>query len=265
MKNICVLLACILLCPLYAMSHETPTQLARQVVDQLMNIDNAQAKLSIEHLNQQYPDYPLLSFVKIMPMWAQAEATYDVALRQQRWQSTLDTLLHNIALIENRVNQHPNEALWQLNLGLSQAFCGLLHMRLGNWLDAYHYGRAGRDMLRITIQQHPKLEDAYFVPGFYEYYTGNVPFYLAWLTWLIDLSGDKDVGLQYIHRAIQHAPIFSPEAARLLLSQTETTHDNACQRKALAKSMITTYPNNELFPWLAKQFELQCKRVAKAN
>ncbi len=55
------------------------------------------------------------------------------------------------------------------------------------------------------------------------------------------------------------------KAARLLLSQTETTHDNACQRKALAKSMITTYPNNELFPWLAKQFELQCKRVAKAN
>jgi hypothetical protein len=233
-------------------------QLARQVVDQLMNIENKKAATTIQQLERSYPKYPLLGFMKVAPLWAKAESTYDKRIRLTTLLTVLGMLSKNIQFLQSQVEKYPDNPDWKLSLGLSQAFSGLAYMRLGEWLKAYHAGRAGRDTLRALVKSHPNIEDAYFVLGFYEYYTGNVPFYLAWMTWLVDLSGNRELGLQYIHRAIQYAPVFSPEASRLLLAQTATNQANACQRKEHAHKMVTRYPNNEQFPWLEKQFNSIC-------
>jgi hypothetical protein len=241
-----------------AMASEPANQLARQVVDQLMNIESKKAASTLQKLEYGFPDYALLGFMKIAPLWAEAESTYDETTRLNTLYMVMKQLKQNIKYAQSKISKHPNDPEWQLSLGLSQAFSGLAYMRLGEWLNAYYAGRAGRDTLRAVVQTHPEMEDAYFVLGFYEYYTGNVPFYLAWLTWLVDLSGDSELGLQYIHRAIKYAPVFSPEASRLLLLQTETTQDNACQRKKHAHKMAKRYPNNEQFPWLEKQLSNIC-------
>ena len=244
--------------PNAAMASKTANQLARQVADELMNIENKKAALTLQKLEHDFPDYALLGFMKIAPLWAKAESTYDKDIRLQSLHKVLELLTQNIQTAQFEIDKHPHHQDWQLSLGMSQAFLGLVYMRLGEWLNAYHAGREGRDVLRIAVKNHPEIEDAYFVLGFYEYYTGNVPFYLAWLTWLVDLSGDKELGLKYIHRAIKHAPIFSPEASRLLLVQTYTNQGNACQRKELAHDMAKRYPKNEQFPWLEKQLSNIC-------
>lgn len=232
------------------------TRMARQVVDQLMNIENDRARESIQALERKYPDYPLLAFIKIAPLWAKAEASYDEEVRVQTLHVVIDQLAGNIELARSKAEQGDPE--WKLSLGVSQAFSGLAYMRLGEWLKAYRAAKAGRDMLRATIRTHPEMEDAYFVLGFYEYYTGDVPFYLSWLTWLIDLSGDRELGLRYIQRAIDKAPIFSPEAARLFLVGTRTDFDNACHKQKLAGRMVRKYPNNEQFPWVEKKLQEIC-------
>jgi len=236
----------------------TATQMARQIVDQLMNREDARAEQTLILLQKDYPNYPLLGFMKISPQWAKAEGTYDKAVRLQTLQHILSLLTQSITLAQSQLVEHPDNAEWKLNLGLSQAFTGLVYMRLGEWLDAYQFGLAGRDTLRLLIKEKPNMEDAYFVLGFYEYYTGSVPIYLSWLTWLVDLSGDKELGLQYIHRAIEHAPIVSPEATRMLLAQTNTDKTNACQKLQLTQKMQRQYPRNELFPWLEKQIRPLC-------
>lgn len=241
-----------------AVANEHATQLARQVVDQLMNIENKEAAKTLQKLEHDFPEYALLGFMKISPLWAKAEATYDEAIRLRSLHAVLKQLQQNIESAQSEISKQPDNPDWQLCLGLSQAFSGLVYMRLGEWLNAYHAGRAGRETLRTIVKQHPDVEDVYFVLGFYEYYTGNVPFYLTWLTWLVDLSGDKGLGLEYIHRAIKYAPIFSPEASRLLLVQTKTTQGNACQKKELAHKMAKQYPKNEQFPWLEKQLGKIC-------
>ncbi len=239
-------------------SPDESTVLARQVVDQLMNIENEKAVAIIEEMERDYPDYPLLGFMKISPLWAKAEGAYDNTVREKTLHTILGLLSQSIELSKSKINKQPNNPDWRLNLGLSQAFTGLVYMRLGQWINAYHLGRAGRDTLRSLIKDNPDTEDAYFVLGFYEYHTGGTPFYLSWLTWLIDLSGDQKLGLQYIHRAIDRAPILSPEASRLLLTQTKTNQNNACQRKEHAHNMAARYPNNEQFPWLEIQFKKIC-------
>ena len=71
------------------LANSTPTQLARQVVDQLMNIENEKADATIQKLEIKHPDYPLLGFMKISPLWAKAESTYDDTVREK----TLNTIL----------------------------------------------------------------------------------------------------------------------------------------------------------------------------
>jgi len=233
-----------------------PTRMARQVVDQLMNIENDKADKTIRKLEQHYPDYPLLAFIKIAPLWAKAEATYDEQVRIRTLHVVLDQLVGNIELTRTKAKQGDPE--WKLSLGLSQAFSGLAYMRLGEWLKAYDAAKAGRDTLREVIRTHPEMEDAYFVLGFYEYYTGSVPFYLSWLAWLVDMSGDRELGLRYIERAIDKAPIFSPEATRLFLVDTRADFDNACRKQKLAGRMAREYPNNEQFPWVEKKLKEVC-------
>jgi len=244
--------------PNQLIASETAKHLARQTVDQLMNIENKKAAATLEKLEQDFPNYSLLGFMKVSPLWAKAESTYDETVRLSTLHQVMKQLKENIKTAQSKISKYPDNPDWQLSLGLSQAFSGLAYMRLGEWVKAYRTGRAGRDTLRRLLHTHPEIEDAYFVLGFYEYHTGSVPFYLAWLTWLVDLSGDQELGLQYIHRAIKFAPVFSPEASRLLLVQTETTQENACQRKEHAQKMVKRYPNNEQFPWLEKQFNNIC-------
>jgi len=192
------------------LANEPANQLTRQVVDQLMNIENEKAAASIQELERKYPKYPLLGFMKVTPLWAKAESTYDEGIRISTIHNVLRMLSKSIQRAQSEISKQPNNPNWKLSLGLSQAFRGLAYMRLGEWLNAYQAGRKGRDTLRELVRSHPEVEDVYMVLGFYEYHTGKIPFYLKWLTWLVDLSGDAELGLQYIHRAIKYAPVFSP-------------------------------------------------------
>jgi len=239
---------------------------ARAILDTLMNGETEHAESLVQSLETSYPDYPLPGFIRLSPLWAKAESSYDAEKRQLILEAGIKQLQENIAIATIKIS--PSSAAhssrqevqqeWKLNLGLSQAFLGLAYMRTQSWLLAYRYGRQGRDTLRELIKENPNVEDAYIVLGFYEYHTGIIPFYLAWLAALVDLSGDSELGMQYIHRGIEKAPLLAPEAKRLFLIQTQTTSANACEKKRVSSEMARLYPKNEFFPWFTSQMLTLC-------
>jgi len=239
---------------------------SRIIVDALMNQETEHADALVQSLEMEYPDYPLLGFIRLSTLWAKAESSYDTEKRLLILEEGISLLKENIAMATTKTGKPASNNLsakkvsleWKLNLGLSQAFLGLAYMRTESWLKAYHYGRQGRDTLRELIEENPSAEDAYIVLGFYEYHTGTIPFYLAWLAALVDLSGDSSLGLQYIHRSMEKAPLLSPEAKRLFLMQTETTPANVCEKKILSTEMTRLYPKNEFFPWFKSQMITHC-------
>jgi len=239
---------------------------SREIIDVLMNGQIEHADALVQSLETKYPDYPLLSFIQLSPLWAKAESSYDTEKRLLILEAGISQLKENIAIatikISHLTSERPSvkkvEQEWKLNLGLSQAFLGLAYMRTQSWFKSYQYGRQGRDTLRELIKENPNVEDAYMVLGFYEYHTGVIPFYLAWLALLVDLSGDSVLGLQYIHRGMENAPLLSPEAKRLFLMQIETTAANVCEKKMLSIEMTKLYPKNEYFPWFTSQMLKFC-------
>lgn len=239
---------------------------SREIIDVLMNGQIACADVLVQELEIKYPDYPLLSFIQLSPLWAKAESSYDAEKKLLILEAGISQLKENIAIATTKISELTSESsskksveqAWKLNLGLSQAFLGLAYMRTQSWFKSYQYGRKGRNTLRELIKENPNVEDAYLVLGFYEYHTGVIPFYLAWLAALVDLSGDSALGLQYIHRSMEKAPLLSPEAKRLFLMQTKTTSANACEKKILSSEMTRLYPKNEYFPWFTSQMLRLC-------
>ncbi len=235
------------------------TSLARQGIDQLMNTDLAAAQQSFHQLEKRYPDYPLNGLMQISIVWAQAELASEEKLRDIFLDQSADKLKKHIQLAREKSSSDPENRLWKLALGSSLAQFGLVSLRQNNFLQAYSSGREGRDILRQLIQEHPDIEDAYTVLGLYELQAGSVPTSLSWLTSLLDLSGDQKLGLAYVNRAIKHAPLFAPEAARLLLKFYHPRQKESCIQRPLVKQMHRRYPKNPTFAWMNRVMEITCQ------
>ena len=235
------------------------TSLARQGIDQLMNTDLAAARQTFHQLETRFPDYPLNGLMQISIVWAKAELASEEKLREIFLDQSADTLGRYIHLARKKLVSEPKNRLWRLALGSSLAQFGLVSLRQNNFLQAFSSGREGRDILRQLIQEHPDVEDAYTVLGLYELQAGSVPPSLSWLTSLLDLSGDQELGLFYVNRAIKHAPLFAPEAARLLLKFYHPRQQESCIQQPLVKQMHGRYPKNPTFAWMNREMDITCQ------
>lgn len=224
------------------------TRMARDGIDKLMRLEFDQATLTFKKMASRYPNYPMQSVLNASVYWVKAEASQgnDRKLAWKEASAQLDTA---IEIAEKGVQNHPDNSLWKLNLGMANFFAGRALVEQSHQIKAIRYARKGRDILRDLIKEDPDVEDAYFVLGMYEYLAGSVPRGLRWLTYLLDVSGDRDLGIKYLERATARAEIMAPEAARVLLvvAAVEPEHCEPCQYIALARDTRKKYPQNPHF------------------
>lgn len=243
--------------------------IARQGVDQLLRLKFDDAMRIFDQLEKRHPSYPLLGFLRASTYWVKAEASQG-AKRKHAWEEASRHLLVVIKQAKQELEQRPQDPLWRLNLGMSQFFAGRVHIDGGRFLQAIRYARAGRDVLRDLIKEYPDMEDAYFVLGMYEYLAGSVPRGLRWLTYLLGVSGNRDLGIRYLERATAKASIMGPEAARMLLAAAaiQPEHVAPCQYLHLAKTVRQHYPENPHFSGALQLIYVHCgyaKAALKEN
>ncbi len=227
---------------------------ARQVVDQLMVANIEQAHQILERWKQAGSSELMQQFYHSLTLWTVAEtSTGEVQKKAQK--TALNNLENLLNTLENSNDTFTHEQ--RLVKGMTQAFAGRTYLAQNSWLDAYKYGRAGRDTLRQLIAEDPTQEDAYLILGLYEYYTGTVPSGWKWLTSAIDLKGDAKLGLQYLERAAEHAVLAAPEATRMLLNGLGITIPEACNYLSLAADMRDYYIAEPHY-----SFELQKRYLA---
>lgn len=219
--------------------------LARQGVDQLLHLEFDKADQTFARLERENPDYPLVGFLKASVYWVRAEAGQGEA-KKAAWLEAERRLEKTITHSQQMLEKTPNDVLWRLNLGMSQFFYARVQVEMQHIFKVIKYARAGRDILRDLTKEHPDIEDAYFVLGMYEYIAGSVPRGLKWLTYLLDISGDRDLGIKYLERATARARIMAPEAARMLLAAAalQPEYASPCKYLSLSRQMVALFPEN---------------------
>ncbi len=144
----------------------------------------------------------------------------------------------------------------------AQAIAGRLLMEQGRWIRAYRHGKAARNAIRALLRERPAFADGYLIMGLFEYFTGTVPAVVRWLALLVDFSGDRQRGIDYLERAVASAPVAAPQAADALLLEVDFHDGEACRYVPLARSMVGRYPRNPRYRAALRRLVRQCQRAA---
>jgi len=262
------LLPALIFYPNPSFADQDANSLARQGVDQVLNLEMDNARKTFGELEKKYPGFALTQFLKASVDWAEAEVSSGDkrnSMRDRAIESMLKAANTAEAQIEKLGDSSAAEQ-WHLTRGMSNFFAARMYADSGHTLRAYHLGRSGRDELRELIEKHPDDNDAYLVLGMYEYIAGSIPRSLRWLAALLDLSGDRALGVKYLERASAKAPVMAPEAARMLLVAAgifpETTR--SCAYLPMAKYVRQKYPANPHYSMALQLLYVNCGYPRKA-
>ena len=259
MRGMTLAIACVLLLSsaenLLACESSGP----RQLTDLLTNREFSGAEEYLRQWEQREGRFAELGFYQAMAMLAKAKASSGQPGEQLR-QQALAKLLDWIAQASVSHGKPASTA----TMGMAKAFAARIYLEQERWFKAYRFGKAARNELRDLVERKPDSEDAYLVLGLYEFYTGSVPAGLRWLMALIDLSGNKEKGLRYLERAVAHAPIAAPEAARILVYELPLIAPKVCTYIPLLVDVRRQYPNNLLFTLRLQHVYRECGYPLKA-
>ena len=250
------------ICNIETKAQESDCQVpySRQIVDAILNTDYESAHIYRQNWNQAEPDSLHPAFYQASILLAQVSDARGEAADALR--SNALRLLEKVRsrLLPTTRRRPPDELI----LGMAEAFIARIHLDQESWIKAYSIGRQARDRLRKLVEEHPDSEDAYLVLGLYEFHTGNVPKGLKWLTYLIDLSGDRQQGLRWLERTTQTAATASPEAARILLDELGLKAPEICQWLTLNEELRNLYPDNYHHAWMLQKNYRVCGLTAEA-
>lgn len=258
-------LLCLLFVPALQAAPNCQVAPERQVIDRFMALDPGGALQQLNQLSSVDANNPALDLYRGMA--AMVRAFRDDAVDAARRPYDDEALGHfskAVKKAEQRIDTDPSDAAARFVLGASQSYqAGLLEAR-GKRLKALKLVHRGREELQSLVNDHPDMEEAYMVLGLFEYFLGNNSEEHGMTSRLLNLTGDPELGLSYLERAVENAPNVAPEAARILLMDTSLSDNEMCRYADLSRQMNSRYPGNRIFRLLSELLPLQC-RLAEAQ
>jgi hypothetical protein len=236
---------------------------ARAVMDQLLDLDIATARNKLAAWPQDENSAQLHTLYSAMTTLVNSYND-GTGVNQHYKDEALAQLRKLSSVTEKRINRGDADPETRFVHGMAEAYISAILLSKEKQIRAYTHAQAGREALQNLVNEHPEMEDAYLVLGMFEYFLGSIPDDLKSKARLMGMEGDKDLGLSYLERAVENAPISAPEAARVLLLETGLPEEESCRYQPLADLMHQRYPRNELFTVTARIIALQC-RIAEAE
>ena len=229
---------------------------ARSVIDALLDWNVPLARQRLTRWRDNDPGNPSLplygAVVKV------AEADYSDATTTEIYDEPLAALKAVMASDQAFLEANPGNFSRMLSLATAEAISGRLLMEQGHWLSAYRLGKASRKGMAQVMSARPGFEDGYLILGLFEYFTGTAPAVLRWLGRLIDFTGDRDKGISYLERCVNHCKVAAAQAADALLLEIEYRPGESCRYISLGRQMVARYPGNPRYPVVTEQLLQAC-------
>ena len=168
-----------------------------------------QAKTLIEEEIAKNPEHPKYYFMKAY-MYYLSRYFADTGMTRD---STIDVVHYysNKAIQTGEQLEQTTEV--KFYIGCAYGYLARAHGMRQEWWSTYWAAGDCENYLEEVIEENPDFHDAYFELGVINYYPSvAVTGFTSFLAWMGGMSGDKELGLDYLKKVADKGELFKAEA-----------------------------------------------------
>ena len=217
------------------------TQRDDEINDLIFSGEWQQAKTLIEEEIGKNPDHPKYYFMKAYMYYLSRYFT-DTGMSRD---STINVVHYYSSMAIKKGEQLEQTTEVKFYIGCAYGYLARAHGMRQEWWSTYWAASSCENYLEEVIEEDPEFYDAYFELGIINYYPAvAVTGFTSTLAWLGGMSGDRDLGLQYLHDAAEHGKLLKAEATIALgLIYNGFENDFLMSAKYYDK-LLAIYPEN---------------------
>ena len=141
-------------------------------------------------------------------------------------------------------------------IGCAYGYLARAHGMRQEWWSAYWAASDCENYLEEVIEEDPEFNDAYFELGVINYYPAvAVTGFTSTLAWLGGMSGDRDLGLQYLHNVADKGKLFKAEAVIALGLIYNNLENDLPLSLQYYSELLKMYPENNFATAQNRQVE----------
>lgn len=230
---------------------------ASSILEKIYSFDLAGAQEAAQQMQKQHPDDPLGYLLESDALWWRlwcqaAEFKYGMSDARRRGKLPADQHYLELVAAASALASAPlksqESAEMQLYAGMADAAAGRLYALRGENRNTARFGvRAREHFLRVKTL-NPKLSDADFGLGLYNYYVDALSAMARILRFFMGIpGGSKQEGIRLLEQAIADG-VLTSDISRFYLAMNLHRYDQQYERAlAIISPLAEKYPSNPLF------------------
>jgi hypothetical protein len=218
----------------------------RNGINFVYNLSFDSARIEFQQVAKARPDHPAGYFFLAMVEWWKIVIEIDNESNDEKFISMLERV---IDICDQRLDKNENDLTALFFKGGSVGFRGRLRANREDWIKAANDGRVALPIVHEAFKLAPNNEDVLFGIGIYNYYAAVIPeiYPIVKPLMIFFRSGDKQKGIQQLHRASEKAPYANIEASYFLLQILFNYEKEYGEALSIALNLNKRFPNNVIF------------------
>ena len=185
------------------------TQVDEEINNYIFSGEWQQAKLLIEDQIRENPEHPKYYFMKAY-MYYLSRYFADTGMSRD---STINVVHYYSRMAIKKGEQLEQTKEVKFYTGCAYGYLARAHGMRQEWWSAYWAASSCENYLEEVIEEDPEFYDAYFELGVIKYYPAvAITGFTSTLAWIGGMSGDRELGLNYLNNVADNGNLFKAEA-----------------------------------------------------
>ncbi|RKY97197.1 MAG: hypothetical protein DRQ13_04965 [Ignavibacteriae bacterium] len=185
------------------------TQVDEEINNQIFSGEWQQAKMLIEKQIRKNPEHPKYYFMKAYMFYLSRYFT-DTGMSRD---STINIVHYYSRMAIKKGEQLEQTTEIKFYIGSAYGYLARAHGMRQEWWSAYWAASDCENYLEEVIEEDPNFYEAYFELGVINYYPAvAVTGFTSTIAWIGGMSGDRELGLEYLNLVADKGKLFKAEA-----------------------------------------------------
>jgi len=227
----------------FSIQGQTPglTQVDEEINNFIFAGEWQQAKLLIEKKIRENPDHPKYYFMKAYMYYL---SRYFANTGMSR-DSTIDVVHYYSRIAIKKGEELDQSTEIKFYIGCAYGYLARAHGMRQEWWSAYWAASSCENYLEEVIEEDPNCYDAYFELGVINYYPAvAITGFTSALAWIGGMSGDRELGLNYLNNVADNGELFKSEANIALGVIFNNFEDDLKTASEYYSRVIAMHPSN---------------------